>query len=215
MKAFYYRLLGDDNPLSRYPKLLDAALNEFARKNFEDASLNNILKEANMSKGSLYHNFGDKLGLYLAMVDIIVRKKTAEKKRLFAELKRQPGPLDFFDKVKSLVNSTMQFMYSDERFYQVLCRNLEESEEFKKQLTEIFPPSPKHEFEALIQSAIAAGQLDSRFSPDFIAGVFEILLTQCYKLLPPDNPGAKMESVTDQIIDMIRYGVAIRKEENE
>ena len=75
MKAFYYRLLGEDNPLLRYPELYDATLNEFAQKDFDDASLNNILKEANMSKGSLYHNFGDKFGLYLAMMDMIVRKK--------------------------------------------------------------------------------------------------------------------------------------------
>ncbi len=75
MKAFYYRLLGEDNPLLRYPGLYEAALNEFALKDFEDASLNVILEKAKMSKGSLYHNFGDKFGLYIAMTDLIVKKK--------------------------------------------------------------------------------------------------------------------------------------------
>ncbi len=34
MKAFYYRLLGEDNPLLRYTELYEAALNEFAQKGF-------------------------------------------------------------------------------------------------------------------------------------------------------------------------------------
>ena len=29
-----------------------------------------------MSKGSFYHNFGDKFGLYLSLVDIMVKRKT-------------------------------------------------------------------------------------------------------------------------------------------
>jgi hypothetical protein len=59
MKNFDYRLLlGENNPLLRFPKLQEAAINEFSLNKFEDASLNDILKNADMSKGSLYHHFG-------------------------------------------------------------------------------------------------------------------------------------------------------------
>jgi len=71
----YHGLLGEGNPLLRYPLLLDAAIDEFSQRTFEDASLNDILKNANMSKGSLYHHFGDKFGLYLSLMDIIIKKK--------------------------------------------------------------------------------------------------------------------------------------------
>ena len=71
----YHSLMGDGNPLLRYPQLQEAAIDEFSMKKFEEASLNDILKNSGMSKGSLYHHFGDKFGLYLAMVDIIVKKK--------------------------------------------------------------------------------------------------------------------------------------------
>ncbi len=209
MKAFYYRLLGEDNPLLRYPELYEAALNEFAQKDFEDASLNSILKEANMSKGSLYHNFGDKFGLYLALMDMIVRKKTA----FFADtLKQRPRELDFFLTVKQLVKATIAFMHTDDRLYQVLNHNLEASEEFRQQLVEIFPHSPRFGFEALVRAALETGQIDNRYAPDFIAGVFEILLEHVHRLLPPDHPAEEIENVTEQLIDLVQYGIASKKE---
>jgi AcrR family transcriptional regulator len=211
MKAFYYRLLGEDNPLPHYPELYEAALNEFALKDFEDASLNNILKEANMSKGSLYHNFGDKFGLYLAMMDMIVRKKT----NFFSDtLKQRSNEVDFFSTVKQLVKATIGFMRADERLYQVLNHNLEASEEFRRQLIEIFPHSPRFGFDTLVRAALEAGHIDSRYSPAFISGVFEILLEHVHRLLSPDNPAEEIESVVDQLIDLMQCGMAKRKEEN-
>lgn len=209
MKAFYYRLLGDDNPLLRYPELYEAALNEFAQNDLEDASLNTILKEANMSKGSLYHNFGDKLGLYLAVMDMIVRKKTD----FFSEtLKRQSGKADFFTAIKQLVKATVAFMHSDERLYQILNHNLEASDEFKQQLTDIFPHSPTFGFDTLVNAALKAGEIDNRYSSAFISNVFQILLEHLHRLLPGKYPAEEIEKVINQLVDLIQYGIAKRKE---
>jgi AcrR family transcriptional regulator len=208
MKAFYFRLLGEDNPLPRYTELYEATLNEFAEMNFDDASLNNILKEANMSKGSLYHNFGDKFGLYLALMDMIVRKKNT----FFSDaMKTRPKETDFFLTIKQIIKATIEFMRADERLYQVLNHNLEASEEFKRQLIEIFPHNPSLGFDALVGVAINTGQIDSRYSPVFISGVFEILLEHIHRLLPPDCPAEKIESVAEQLIDLMQHGIA-RKE---
>jgi AcrR family transcriptional regulator len=209
MKAFYYRLLGEDNPLLRYPKLYVVSLNEFARKNFEDASLNTILKEADMSKGSLYHNFGGKFGLYLALMDMIVREKTA----FFADaLKQKPAGIDFFDSVRYLLTATIAFIHDDERIYQVLNHNLEAGEEFRRQLVEIFPHSPEYGFDTLVRSGLEEGYIGSRFSPEFISGIFQIMLEHIHKLLPPDSPAAEIENAVEQIIDILQYGLAKKKE---
>lgn len=209
MKTFYYRLLGEENPLLRYPELYEAALNEFAQKVYEEASLNNILKAASMSKGSLYHNFGDKFGLYLALMDIIVRKRTSF---LVSTMKQRPNNPDFFLTVKQLVKSTIEFIREDERLYQVLNRNLEASEEFKQQLIEIFPHKSSVGFDVLVRAAMDSGQLDDRFPPDFISGVFEILMKQIHKLLPLDQPVQEIENVVNQLIDLIQFGIASNKE---
>lgn len=210
MKAFYYRLLGEDNPLLRYPALYEAALDEFSQNGFEEASLNSILKKAEISKGSLYHNFGDKFGLFLALMDIIVRKRTA----FFLDaLKQRSDETDFFLTLKQLLKATIGFMRDDERLYQVLSRNLEASEEFKKQLIEIFPHKSSLGLDALIRAALEDGQLDSSYSPAFIAAVFEILMEHVHRLLPLNHPAQEIENAVNQLIDLLQYGIAAKKEE--
>lgn len=209
MKAFYYRLLGEDNPLLRYPELYEAALDEFSQKGFEEASLNSILKAADMSKGSLYHNFGDKFGLYLALMDMIVRKRTSF---IVDALKQRSSETDFFLTVKQLVTATIRFLRDDARLYQVLSRNLEASEEIKRQLIEIFPHNPSLGFDALVRAALDDGQIDSRYSPDFISGVFGILMEQVHRLLPLDHPAQEIENVVNQLIDLMQHGIAAKRE---
>ncbi len=50
--------------------IINAALKEFAKNGYEKASTNNIVKEARISKGSLYNYFGTKKGLYLYLVEV-------------------------------------------------------------------------------------------------------------------------------------------------
>ncbi len=45
-------------------RILNAALGEFAAKGFEDASTNRIVQEAGISKGALFHYFGNKKKLF-------------------------------------------------------------------------------------------------------------------------------------------------------
>lgn len=46
-------------------RIINAALAEFARKNYDDASTNNIVTTAQIGKGMLFHYFGNKRNLYL------------------------------------------------------------------------------------------------------------------------------------------------------
>ena len=52
----------------RRKKILDAAQKEFTKSGYEGASLNEIIQEAEISKGSLYYYFEDKTDLYLTVI---------------------------------------------------------------------------------------------------------------------------------------------------
>jgi len=49
---------------SKATRLRDAAAEAFARSGLDGASLNDILRRAEMGKGSFYHHFGDKAALH-------------------------------------------------------------------------------------------------------------------------------------------------------
>ncbi|MGQ9369263.1 TetR/AcrR family transcriptional regulator [Azospirillum sp. ST 5-10] len=52
-------------------KLIRAARRAFAEKGYAGASMDELTAEAGLTRGALYHNFGDKRGLLLAVVDQI------------------------------------------------------------------------------------------------------------------------------------------------
>ncbi|MFC1489986.1 TetR/AcrR family transcriptional regulator [Candidatus Latescibacterota bacterium] len=52
----------------RRESILSAAQNEFIQNGYESASLNTIIAEAGISKGSLYYYFEDKTDLYLTVL---------------------------------------------------------------------------------------------------------------------------------------------------
>ncbi len=67
-------------PFSRFKKLapekrellLDAAAREFATYGFEQASINRILEQAQMSKGAAYYYFEDKVDLFGTVIQYVI-----------------------------------------------------------------------------------------------------------------------------------------------
>ena len=55
-------------PAEKQEKLLEAATQEFSRKPFNEASINQIIKEAGIPRGSFYMYFTDKEDLFLYLI---------------------------------------------------------------------------------------------------------------------------------------------------
>lgn len=77
-------------PQEKKQIILDAAKKEFSTVAFHDASINKIIKEAGISRGSFYMYFKDKEDLYLA-ITLHEGMKTFEK--MMAVLKKNHGDL--------------------------------------------------------------------------------------------------------------------------
>lgn len=78
-----------------YEAVLDCAKKEFLEKGYKDASLRTIAQEANTSTGSIYTRFGDKEGLFCAIVEPAANGL----KKMFLEIQ---GKFHSFDKEAQL-----------------------------------------------------------------------------------------------------------------
>lgn len=67
----YSKFEGTD--LEKQNAILNAALKEFALRGFKQASTNQIVKDAGISKGLLFHYFNNKKDLYLFLYDHFVQ----------------------------------------------------------------------------------------------------------------------------------------------
>jgi TetR/AcrR family transcriptional regulator len=83
------------NP-EKQSRILNAAMKEFAAKGYENASTNKIVKEAEISKGLLFHYFNNKKQLFLFLYDYCIdinmnefyKKIDLKEKDFFARLRQ-------------------------------------------------------------------------------------------------------------------------------
>lgn len=86
-------------------RIINAAIKEFAQKGYSSASTNEIVKEAGISKGLLFHYFQNKKQLYLFLFDYCYELLADEfyKKINFSEV-------DFFKRIRHAVLIKMDLL---------------------------------------------------------------------------------------------------------
>ncbi|MDE6662385.1 MAG: TetR/AcrR family transcriptional regulator [Lachnospiraceae bacterium] len=85
-------------------RMINAALKVFALNGYKHASTDDIVAEAGISKGLLFHYFGSKLGLYTFLYDYSVRFMKLELTR------GVDGSKDYFEIRKKMEFSKMQVL---------------------------------------------------------------------------------------------------------
>lgn len=114
-------------------RMINASLKIFALNGYKHASTDDIVVEAGISKGLLFHYFGSKLGLYTFLYDYSVR---------FMKLELTTGVLstanDYFEIRKQIEFSKMQVLKNYPYMQQFLNRS--QSEDVKEALLAIEEP---------------------------------------------------------------------------
>ncbi|WMJ80766.1 TetR/AcrR family transcriptional regulator [Clostridium sp. MB40-C1] len=90
--------------LERQNKIIDVALNEFSLHNFETASINKIINELSIAKGSFYRYFQNKEDLYSYLLDYALNKKID-----YLEKNINVTSGDFFQIYRNTVFNYMRF----------------------------------------------------------------------------------------------------------
>jgi TetR/AcrR family transcriptional regulator len=87
-------------------KILEAAVEEFASQGYRGASMNNLVKAAGISKGSLFMYFRTKPDLFSLVVDQAV---DMVKNRL-KKVRGDTADLSFFTRIEALLHSGFKFI---------------------------------------------------------------------------------------------------------
>ena len=86
-------------------RMINAALLVFSKYGYHHASTDEIVKEANISKGLLFHYFGSKIGMYAFLYDYSTRFVTLE---LTANVEKNEN--DYFKLYKQILNAKVAAM---------------------------------------------------------------------------------------------------------
>ncbi|GHH98030.1 TetR/AcrR family transcriptional regulator [Neobacillus kokaensis] len=118
-------------------RIINAAIKEFAQKGYDNASTNEIVKVAEISKGLLFHYFGNKKQLYLFLFDYCYDLIADE---FFKKI--DLSETDFFIRMRQAVIIKMELLANYPELFNFLqAVYLEESreirQEFEKKLQQL------------------------------------------------------------------------------
>lgn len=102
-------------------RMINAALKVFAAQGYKHASTDDIVKEAAISKGLLFHYFGSKLGVYTFVYDYSVRYINLELRTMVKGTEK-----DLFEVMKSVEEARMHAMRGYPWMQQFLNRSMME-----------------------------------------------------------------------------------------
>lgn len=107
-------------PEDKQARIIEAALNEFADKGYQQASLNVIVAHSGIAKGSLYQYFTDKAGIFLYVFDFAI----AVVRRLLVQVKDSTLEEDFFTRLERSLLAGLAFIRQHPKIYGIYLKIL-------------------------------------------------------------------------------------------
>ncbi len=156
--------------------LIEASLNEFSEVPYDQASLNRIIKNAKVSKGSFYYHFKNKEDLYKHLLKQSVEAKWNCIKQYSIENKLDFEAMDIFDKFMFQGKAGIIFAYKHPNYSGLTAMFTKEkgTEIYDRMIGELGGDSD-YILKEMIQDAYKKGQLDTNFQPEFIEAIIREL----------------------------------------
>lgn len=198
-----------EKSFERKTELLDAALKEFTSKSYEDASLNVIIKNAGISKGTFYYHFKDKQALYLFLLESFsgIKWEFINNKILINPELYETG--DIFQKFKRQALLAAEFA-KDYPQYHKLSRmfSKEQGNPIYTIAISYLGQSTEEVLSVMIDKAIEDGNFKQEYSREFLIKTISFLFSHFDEIFckEEDYELNRMLENLDVFINFIKYG---------
>ncbi len=111
-------------------QIFEACVEEFAEHTFSEASINQIIKSAGISRGSFYQYFADKEDCYMYLLGEIAKEKMA----LFKDIVEKDPQDTVFDEYENMLDQAIRWIDVKPQYYQIGIRMDMDDSEFIQRL---------------------------------------------------------------------------------
>ena len=138
-------------------RIVNACISEFAENDYETASMNTVVNQAGISKGSLFNYFQSKSILYNHIYELALR----EVKTYLRKVRDETAQLPFNERLSKIVDSGVQFIGEHPRLARIYFRLVYsgDSPNREKIVTELQAMSEEY-LGNIIQDAMDRNELD-------------------------------------------------------
>lgn len=192
----------------RKDQLMSAALEEFTDKDYEKASLNTIIKHANLSKGVFYYHYPNKESLYLALLEDAFIKK-------WQYIKSHTDNVDYhtqdiFDRFISQAKASVRFAKEYPQYYKLGRMFL------KEKGTPIFGTALKHikssdpdVLDEMIKNAYQKGEINNQYPINFTVKLMHHLFLEFESIFfqDMDHDLQDISDILEKYVLFMRHGL--------
>lgn len=198
-KQTYYNLDKD-----KKDRLIEACLEEFSHYTFTDASINRIIKNCDISRGSFYQYFENKEDCYMEILGMIAQ----EKYELFKDVVNDESQ-SVFDDYLNMLKQVRIWMDRQPRYYKIGILMQKDDSDFIHKLIEKNPSLGDY-FIYLIKRDQEKGLIRKDVDPHLLS---DVLISTNQKILLEHFEKKEYESMFEkskQIIHLIQNGTKVQ-----
>lgn len=199
--------------------IIDAAIDEFAEYGFESASINRIVANSGISKGSFYQYFEDKRDVFMHLLSVLEQ----EKMEYFKGKHPPSNNMDTFQYFRWVIKAGMEFNSAYPRITQAISRVLLMEGLYYGKFFGDYHQKTLDALEMMIKQAIARGEVDPSVDIDLAVMVMDTWSNAISTYIL--NEGMKQKDIMkwvrspktqekiDKLLYVMEYG--LRKTESE
>ncbi|WP_461205970.1 TetR/AcrR family transcriptional regulator [Clostridium sp. DL1XJH146] len=189
------------------------AIDEFAEYGYDIASVNRIIKECRIAKGSFYQYFEDKLDLF----KYLMQRMAEEKIKYISDVMKNPSEVDFFTLIRELYLSGLRFAHANSKLVTIGNRILKDKDNpvYKEIMGENMT-NAYGVFEGLLKQAIAKGEIREDIDVKFVSYIISsmnVATLEYYQDICIDDSVENekwdegiMETV-NKFLEFVKYGI--------
>jgi|SRR5690554_1208248 len=200
----------ESKSFERRDQLIEAALDEFTKRSYDDASLNSIIKSAGISKGTFYYHFENKEALYLYLLEHSVAEKWKYIEKRTKEMGQDDVGMGIFDMFKFQARLGAEFGKLHPRYHQLsIMFSKEKGKEIFDKAGDILGTDSDEMLREMIEEAIENGELRNDLPKEFVINMVTYLFkhyTDVFKQ-EEDLTIEKMIDNVDNFVDFMSNGI--------
>jgi TetR/AcrR family transcriptional regulator len=204
--------LPQELPESKAGDILAAAERLFAQHNYDGVSMNAVAQEARVSKANVFHHFGSKEELYLAVLQNVRRELVED----LAGIRAEPG-VDAGENLKRVGNLYLDhFIANADRVRLFIRENLEKRPGRGKDLAEKVFGKDYVALTTLLRDAQSRGELRQDVNPTMpmlmlvAACLFYFQTEEILKHLPSADETSDPHHFIRSVVDVLMHGIVAR-----
>jgi TetR/AcrR family transcriptional regulator, fatty acid metabolism regulator protein len=195
---------------SRKDKIMEAALQIFARKNFQETTIVEISKQAGVSEATIYEYFGTKEDLLLAIPEKITKDAIAEVECVLPYIKGAE------EKIRAILRGYIHLYETNPDYSALVLLQLTPNKRFRQTKAHSAIREAAHIFLDCIREGIADGTFKENTNPylirSMLLGTIEHLFIR-WHLQEMSQKEAGIMDLLDPFMDIVLGGIRARRDE--